>query len=62
MRLRSERPRRRGEDDTLGYALMAVAFSPAFVPAAADFNQDGGIDGSDVESFVAWEVAEPCRM
>jgi hypothetical protein len=29
-------------------------------PCAADFNQDGGVDGGDVESFfTAWAIAEP---
>lgn len=29
-------------------------------PCPADFNQDGGVDGSDVEAFfVAWTAAEP---
>jgi hypothetical protein len=29
------------------------------VPCAADFNQDGGVDGSDVDAFfIAWEAGE----
>jgi hypothetical protein len=29
-------------------------------PCSTDFNQDGGVDGSDVEAFfLAWAVSEP---
>ena len=30
-------------------------------PCAADFNQDGGVDGVDIESFfLSWQIGEPC--
>ncbi len=33
---------------------------PAGAPCPADFNQDGGIDGADVEAFfIAWEGGDP---
>lgn len=34
---------------------------PVCPRCAADFNQDGGVDGSDVTVFfAAWAAAEPC--
>ncbi len=48
-----------GQDATLGYALIRVPVAPTAPQCPADFNQDGGIDGADVESFFAsWESAE----
>ncbi len=37
-----------------------VTFTIEAAPCPADFNQDGGIDGVDVEAFfIAWQAAEP---
>ena len=46
-------------------ATFAFRFStgapPACPPCAADFNQDGGVDGGDIESFFgAWEGGDTC--
>ncbi|MCX5691459.1 MAG: hypothetical protein NTV94_16990 [Planctomycetota bacterium] len=44
------------------FELTTIATGVAFVPApcSADFNQDGGVDGSDVESFfLTWMTGEP---
>jgi len=39
--------------------MGAVEFAPSTQMCPADFNQDGGIDGGDVESFfVAWEAGD----
>ena len=37
-----------------------LSFTPNSVPCPADFNQDGGVDGSDVVAFyAAWESGDP---
>lgn len=47
------------EDVTLGEAIIRVP-RPDVTLCPADFNQDGGVDGGDVESFfAAWSVSEP---
>ncbi|MFZ4429568.1 MAG: GC-type dockerin domain-anchored protein [Phycisphaerales bacterium] len=50
----------------VGQAINPQGFEQAFyvrfddAPCIADFNQDGGVDGVDVEAFfTAWQVAEP---
>jgi len=43
---------------TIRFCYADCASCPA---CPADFNQDGGIDGGDIESFFsAWEASEPC--
>ncbi|MBS0195284.1 MAG: hypothetical protein JSR77_00845 [Planctomycetes bacterium] len=45
-----------------GYAILAATLRDVVTgaPCPADFNQDGGVDGADVESFfAAWENADP---
>ncbi|MBL9000909.1 MAG: proprotein convertase P-domain-containing protein [Phycisphaerae bacterium] len=46
------------------FSVQSAPITPncSYCPAcAADFNQDGGIDGADVEAFYfAWENALPC--
>ena len=38
---------------------LDISCTPDAVPCAADFNQDGGVDGSDVDAFfVAWESGD----
>ncbi len=38
---------------------LDLSCTPDAVPCAADFNQDGGVDGSDVDAFfIAWEAGE----
>jgi len=38
-------------------AFTVISCSP---PCPADFNQDGGVDGADIEAFfIAWEAGEP---
>jgi hypothetical protein len=42
------------------WAFIQRHLSPPEPACPADFNQDGGIDGADVEAFfAAWEAAEP---
>ncbi|MBL9002410.1 MAG: hypothetical protein JNK25_14870 [Phycisphaerae bacterium] len=42
-------------------AKFCPGCSTACPPCPADFNQDGGVDGSDVEAFyVVWESGEGC--
>ncbi len=42
------------------FALLNTAFTPACDLCIADFNQDGGIDGADIEAFfAAWEQSDP---
>jgi hypothetical protein len=39
----------------------AAGSSGSCAPCAADFNQDGGIDGGDIDAFLAsWSSGEPC--
>jgi hypothetical protein len=49
----------------LGFALKTAALTGSCPPVcplcAADFNGDGGIDGSDVQAFFnSWQGGEPC--
>lgn len=40
--------------------IGAVRLTPITAPCYADFNQDGGVDGADIEAFfLAWEAGEP---
>jgi len=40
---------------------MGQSLPPGCPPCAADFNQDGGVDGSDVEAFFdVWEAGTGC--
>jgi hypothetical protein len=42
------------------WAFIQRHLSPPEPACPADFNEDGGIDGADVEAFfAAWEAAEP---
>ncbi|MEI7658591.1 MAG: immunoglobulin domain-containing protein [Phycisphaerae bacterium] len=44
-------------DGTIDAPENLVPFTP---PCVADFNQDGGVDGGDIDAFfAAWEAAEP---
>jgi hypothetical protein len=46
-----------GSATTTGASVTAESCEP---PCAADFNQDGGIDGTDVtDFFAAWESGDP---
>ena len=39
---------------------MGPATISIYQPCAADFNQDGGVDGSDVEAFfIPWHAGSP---
>ncbi|MFZ4430369.1 MAG: DUF7453 family protein [Phycisphaerales bacterium] len=45
-------------DATIRFCYAECSACP---PCAGDFNQDGGIDGGDIESFfAAWEASDPC--
>jgi hypothetical protein len=56
-----------GQYDAVATAACGTATSNAAtltvnggIPCPADFNQDGGVDGGDVEDFfAAWEAADP---
>lgn len=40
--------------------IGAVRLTPITAPCYADFNQDGGVDGADIEAFfLAWEAGDP---
>lgn len=48
-----------------GFALVQVTVTPncsgGCAPCAADYNQDGGVDGGDIESFfLDWQASLPC--
>lgn len=46
--------------DTQGFALVASGAIENVVNCFADFNQDGGVDGTDIEAFfVAWSQSNP---
>lgn len=45
----------------LGMSEQDVCSPPACPTCAADFNQDGGVDGTDVEAFfTTWSAGEAC--
>lgn len=47
-----------GGDAVIGHALLRIALRGAGA-CYADFNEDGGVDGADVEAFfTAWEAGE----
>jgi hypothetical protein len=47
-----------GADAVFGHALLRIDLNTEAV-CYADFNQDGGVDGADVEAFfLAWEAGE----
>jgi hypothetical protein len=46
-----------GYNGQTGSGTMNVALTPDPLPCPADFNQDGGVDGADVDAFFAeWEA------
>jgi len=46
-------------DDVIGEALVRIPLPAIAPPCAADFNQDGGVDGADIESFFAsWSIGD----
>ncbi|MBX3382082.1 MAG: matrixin family metalloprotease [Phycisphaeraceae bacterium] len=46
---------------TRGSGTISFACRPDCSPCAADYNQDGGVDGADVDAFFAdWEQGLPC--
>ncbi|MBL9000105.1 MAG: hypothetical protein JNK25_03075 [Phycisphaerae bacterium] len=48
------------DDGTFNTYAYLVDLEAEGTPCPADFNQDGGVDGADVEAFYqAWEAAEP---
>jgi hypothetical protein len=49
------------ESFAIGTAFSTSNCTPACPPCAADFNQDGGVDGADIEGFfAAWESGAGC--
>jgi hypothetical protein len=45
--------------DGLAGGDAVLTFTVALPPCPADYNQDGGVDGGDVESFfLDWEAGE----
>jgi len=49
------------ESFAIGSAPVINNCAPACPPCAADFNQDGGVDGADIEGFfAAWESGSGC--
>ena len=49
------------ESFEIGSAFTTSNCAPACPPCAADFNQDGGVDGADIEGFfAAWESGAGC--
>jgi len=46
---------------SIGSGFRTSNCAPACPPCAADFNQDGGVDGGDIEGFfTSWESGDSC--